>query len=193
MNIKLLNYLFAFLSKYHIDFMEFRLWIGVWVFVLLVILVVFNLSFMVKYITRFTEDCFATLVAIVFIFDAIKNVFKMRDAQPTVSSSPNFADFGFTSVYNSSTVLQTTSKSTYDVTTTIEASTVAQPKPAYKTQDDVYYLSVLLFLLSFFICTSLKGFRKKPFFPAKVRFCLLEFKIKSRNIFLSFYFRFDKL
>lgn len=154
--------------------MEFRLWIGVWVFLLLVILVVFNLSFMVKYITRFTEDCFATLVAIVFIFDAIKNVFKMRDPQPIVSSSPNFDDFGFTSVYNSSTVLSTTSKSTYDVTTTIEASTAAQPKPAYKTQDDVYYLSVLLFLLSFFICTSLKGFRKKPFFPAKVRFCLSE-------------------
>ena len=160
--------------------MEFRLWIGVWVFVLLVILVVFNLSFMVKYITRFTEDCFATLVAIVFIFDAIKNVFKMRDPQPIVSSSPNLGDFGFTSVYNSSTVLSTTSKSaTYgDVTTTIEALKAAQPKPAYKTQDDVYYLSVLLFLLSFFICTSLKGFRKKPFFPAKVRFCLTELKKK---------------
>jgi hypothetical protein len=36
------------------------------------ILLVFNLSFLVKYITRFTEDCFASLVAAIFIYDAIR-------------------------------------------------------------------------------------------------------------------------
>jgi hypothetical protein len=35
--------------------MEFRVWIGFWTTLMIVLLVAFNLSFLVKYITRFTE------------------------------------------------------------------------------------------------------------------------------------------
>lgn len=141
--------------------MEFRLWIGVWIFVLLLILVVFNLSFLVKYITRFTEDCFATLVAIVFIIDAIKNVISMRNGNQGISLT----------TLGPSLVIAADPNSTYldySSYTTEASSTKATPIANPKEGRSVFYFSVLLFLLTFFICTSLTNFRKKPYLPSKV-------------------------
>jgi hypothetical protein len=45
-------------SKNEVDFMEFRLWVGLWTSLFLLLIVMFNLSFLVKYITRFTEGYF---------------------------------------------------------------------------------------------------------------------------------------
>jgi hypothetical protein len=45
-------------SKNEVDFMEFRLWVGLWTSLFLLLVVMFNLSFLVKYITRFTEGYF---------------------------------------------------------------------------------------------------------------------------------------
>lgn len=48
--------------------MSFRFWIGTWISVILVILVALDASAFVCYITRFTEENFATLIAFIFIF-----------------------------------------------------------------------------------------------------------------------------
>ena len=50
--------------------MSFRLWVGVWVAVALLIIVAFDLSALVRYITRFTEESFAVLISIIFIFES---------------------------------------------------------------------------------------------------------------------------
>lgn len=52
---------------FKIDFMSFRLWIGLWVALLLVLIVAFNLSALVRYITRFSEEAFSTLISLIFI------------------------------------------------------------------------------------------------------------------------------
>lgn len=48
--------------------MSFRFWIGTWIAVILVILVAIDASALVCYITRFTEENFATLIAFIFIY-----------------------------------------------------------------------------------------------------------------------------
>lgn len=53
------------------DFMPFRLWIGAWVAVILMILVAIDASAFVCYITRFTEENFAALVALIYIYKVI--------------------------------------------------------------------------------------------------------------------------
>jgi hypothetical protein len=148
-------------DQYFIDFMEFRLWIGIWTTILLIILVVFNLSFLVKYITRFTEDCFATLVAIVFIIDAIKNVFKMRTAKiPLKNVDKNINATLAPDEFDNLTIANFSNNKNENIQVYITGD----------KQNSVFYLSVLLFLATFFICTTLKGFRKKPYFPTKVTF-----------------------
>jgi len=49
--------------------MSFRFWIGVWLFFYLMALVAFDLSALVRYITRFTEESFAVLISVIFIYE----------------------------------------------------------------------------------------------------------------------------
>lgn len=53
-----------------LDFLSFRFWIGLWVTVILLVIVAFDLSFLVRYITRFTEESFAVLISVIFIYEA---------------------------------------------------------------------------------------------------------------------------
>lgn len=50
------------------DYLSFRFWIGTWIAVILMILVAIDASALVCYITRFTEENFATLIAFIFIY-----------------------------------------------------------------------------------------------------------------------------
>ncbi len=59
------------------DYLSLRLWIGLWVGVILILLVALDASALVCYITRFTEELFATLIAFIFIVNAFKNLVRM--------------------------------------------------------------------------------------------------------------------
>ena len=50
------------------DYLGLRLWIGIWIGVILLILVAVDASAFVCYITRFTEENFALLIATIFIY-----------------------------------------------------------------------------------------------------------------------------
>jgi len=68
--------------SYNLPFIPFRFWIGFWVMVALQIIVAFELSFMVRYITRFTEECFACLVSVIFIYEAFHKLAHITAHQP---------------------------------------------------------------------------------------------------------------
>ena len=50
--------------------------------VALQVIVAFELSFMVRYITRFTEECFACLVSVIFIYEAFHKLAHITVEQP---------------------------------------------------------------------------------------------------------------
>ncbi|XP_045168202.1 electrogenic sodium bicarbonate cotransporter 1-like isoform X6 [Mercenaria mercenaria] len=70
------------------DFMPARVWVGFWTSAFILLIVIFNLSALVKYITRFTEESFATLIAIIFIVEAFKKLFEIETDYP-VNSEPD--------------------------------------------------------------------------------------------------------
>lgn len=57
-----------------IDYMELRLWIGIHSCLQCFILVATDASFIIKYMTRFTEEGFSSLISFIFISDAIKKM-----------------------------------------------------------------------------------------------------------------------
>jgi len=148
-------------DQYQVEFLEFRLWIGLWTTLFILLMVMFNLSFLVKFITRFTEDCFATLVAIIFIMDAFKSTIALR-------KSP----FERTSVVNSSS----------NVTSTLAPETQLE----VAERNVSFYFSVLLFFFTFIVCMSLKGFRNKPFLPSKIREIFSDFAVLIAIVLASF-------
>lgn len=54
--------------KFDLDYLALRLWVGVWIGLILIILVAVDASAFVCYITRFTEENFALLIATIFIY-----------------------------------------------------------------------------------------------------------------------------
>ena len=59
--------IYQFCTTNGIDYLSFRVWVGIWIAIYLLILVAADASAYVKYITRFTEENFATLIAFIFI------------------------------------------------------------------------------------------------------------------------------
>lgn len=161
----------------------------------------FNLSFLVKYITRFTEDCFASLVALIFIYDAIREVLRIGHSYP-VNYQPNVAldyscicSFKTLSATNRSILNGNTFPAyLFDATTLNATGKMACENaggmvvgsgcstPVY--QPDIFFYSVILFLFTFLICMGLQEFRESSFFPTKVnRIVLILFSHKKFFLF----------
>ena len=77
-------------------------------------MVAFDLSALVKYITRFTEESFAMLISLIFIVESFKKLFHILD-HAAVNLNPdvelnhtcNCLEPNITEDYNSSTLLDT--------------------------------------------------------------------------------------
>jgi len=68
------------------QYLAFRFWIGMWLSLLLLLMVAFDLSALVRYITRFTEESFAILIALIFIFEAFKKLIHILDEVPVAAN-----------------------------------------------------------------------------------------------------------
>ncbi|XP_044284155.1 electrogenic sodium bicarbonate cotransporter 1 isoform X4 [Varanus komodoensis] len=78
--------LFNFSKDNGFDYLEFRLWIGLWSAFLCLVLVATDASFLVQYFTRFTEEGFSSLISFIFIYDAFKKMIKLADYYPINSN-----------------------------------------------------------------------------------------------------------
>ena len=68
--------LFGVCREYNINFISVYGWCGVWTGIILIIFAITNVSNLMRFFSRFTDDIFAALVSIIFIFEAIKNLTK---------------------------------------------------------------------------------------------------------------------
>ncbi|XP_056288932.1 electrogenic sodium bicarbonate cotransporter 4-like isoform X2 [Pseudoliparis swirei] len=66
--------LYEFSKSNQIDYMELRLWIGLHSCLQCFVLVLSDASYIIKYMTRFTEEGFSSLISFIFISDAIKKM-----------------------------------------------------------------------------------------------------------------------
>ena len=62
-----------------IPFLAGRLWQGLWTSLFTVLLAGFDLCYLMKYVTRFTEEIFASFITMTFILGAFLNVLKVTN------------------------------------------------------------------------------------------------------------------
>lgn len=65
---------YDFCTTNNYNYLSLRFWIGMWIALILLIFVATDLSYLVCYITRFTEENFASLISVIFIYKAIEKV-----------------------------------------------------------------------------------------------------------------------
>nr|XP_021519473.1 sodium bicarbonate cotransporter 3 [Meriones unguiculatus] len=71
--------LFKFCRDYHLSYLSLRTSIGLWTSFLCIVLVATDASSLVCYITRFTEEAFAALICIIFIYEALEKLFHLGE------------------------------------------------------------------------------------------------------------------
>ncbi|XP_068092296.1 sodium bicarbonate cotransporter 3 isoform X8 [Hyperolius riggenbachi] len=187
--------LFKFCKDYHLSYLSLRTSIGLWTALLCLILVATDASSLVCYITRFTEEAFAALICIIFIYEALEKLYHLAEkysfnmhndlemltkyscvcAEPV---SPSNSTLAFWSTQNI-----TASELTWNNFTVsecianhgaFEGSACGHHSPYVP---DVFFWSVILFFTTFFLSSFLKQFKTKNYFPTKVRSTISDFAV----------------
>uniref|UniRef100_A0A8C7BAZ8 Anion exchange protein 4 n=1 Tax=Neovison vison TaxID=452646 RepID=A0A8C7BAZ8_NEOVI len=84
--------LFSFSRDYNLDYLPFRLWVGIWVATFCLALVATEASVLVRYFTRFTEEGFCALISLIFIYDAVGKMLSLTSAYPI--QRPGYPAYG---------------------------------------------------------------------------------------------------
>ncbi|KAG9340881.1 hypothetical protein JZ751_020074 [Albula glossodonta] len=74
--------LFKFCKEYGLSYLSLRSCIGLWTAFLCLVLVATDASSLVCYITRFTEEAFASLICIIFIYEALEKLIHLGETYP---------------------------------------------------------------------------------------------------------------
>ena len=64
-------------AKNEIDFLHAYTWVGLWTAGILILLSVFEASCLMRYFTRFTDEIFAALISVIFIYEALDKLWKI--------------------------------------------------------------------------------------------------------------------
>ncbi|XP_032703376.1 anion exchange protein 4 isoform X2 [Lontra canadensis] len=184
--------LFSFSRDYNLDYLPFRLWVGIWVATFCLALVATEASVLVRYFTRFTEEGFCALISLIFIYDAVGKMLSLTSAYPI--QSPGYPAYGCFCQYadvggNESQWMRTEPKDRDDISSLdlglVNASLLPPPEcarrgghprgPSCHAVPDIAFFSLLLFLTSFLLAMALKHVKTSRFFPSVVRKVLGDF------------------
>ncbi|KAM4808467.1 electrogenic sodium bicarbonate cotransporter 1 isoform 2-T2 [Rhinophrynus dorsalis] len=194
--------LFNFSKDNGFDYLEFRLWIGLWSAFLCLILVATDASSLVKYFTRFTEEGFACLISFIFIYDAFKKMIKFADYYPInnhfkVGYVTQFScmclppDPTNSSLFNETTeypmdFLSTTADDMHHNSSIIWSSLSKKECVKYGGSlvgnncnyvPDITLMSFILFFGTYTCSMALKKFKTSRYFPTTARKLISDFAI----------------
>uniref|UniRef100_A0A665WBT8 Anion exchange protein n=1 Tax=Echeneis naucrates TaxID=173247 RepID=A0A665WBT8_ECHNA len=186
--------LFNFSRDNSFDYLEFRLWIGLWSAFFCLVLVATDASFLVQYFTRFTEEGFSCLISFIFIYDAFKKMLKLAHHYPINS------DFKMDDITQYDCLCMAPAVLGERPVTAAELPVSCSELPMNATWSsltkseclkykgelvgkscdfvpDITLMSFILFFGTYTCSMCLKQFKTSPFFPTTVRKLISDFAI----------------
>ncbi|CAH0726442.1 unnamed protein product, partial [Brenthis ino] len=180
---------FEFCKQIGWNYMSFRFCIGTWTTIILVTLVAIDASALVCYITRFTEENFATLIAFIFIYKAVENVISIGKKYPLKTRPDEVLNYEcYCLPSNYSRVPEQFNWTSIDKESCqLYNGTLAGGGCDTKVYvPDVFLMSIILFLGTFTISIILKDFKNSLFFPSKIRQFISDFSVIIAILSMSF-------
>ncbi|XP_019731746.1 electrogenic sodium bicarbonate cotransporter 1 isoform X2 [Hippocampus comes] len=193
--------LFNFSKDNEFNYLEFRLWIGLWSAFLCLLLVATDASYLVKYFTRFTEEGFSALISFIFIYDAFKKMIKLAHHYPinsdfraervteydclcmapaVLENNSEFAGDPLEGAsvwfWNDTDLPANASWSSLSRTDCLKYNGELVGKACHFVPD-IALMSVILFFGTYACSMALKKFKSSPFFPTAVRKLISDFAI----------------
>ncbi|XP_058510559.1 sodium-driven chloride bicarbonate exchanger-like isoform X2 [Solea solea] len=187
--------LFKFCKEYGLSYLSLRACIGLWTSFFCLLLVATDASSLVCYITRFTEEAFASLICIIFIYEALEKLFHLGVHYPINKNNnlqkltqyscacvepmnPSNKTLNFWEERNI-----TASQVNWTMLEVKECEmlhgdfegTACGPHGPYIP--DVLFWCVVLFFTTVFMSAFLKEFKTSRYFPTKVRSIISDFAV----------------
>uniref|UniRef100_A0A3Q2CPK4 Anion exchange protein n=1 Tax=Cyprinodon variegatus TaxID=28743 RepID=A0A3Q2CPK4_CYPVA len=191
--------LFEFSKNNGIDYMELRLWIGIHSCLQCFILVASDASYIIKYMTRFTEEGFSSLISFIFISDAIKKMVGSFKYYPiNTDFKPDYVttykceclapDPMAAIIFNGLVPMPDNSSSVSGLNVTaLDWSQLGKKEcmkyggslvgKSCKFVPDLALMSFILFFGTYSMTVSLKKFKFSRYFPTKLRKLISDFSI----------------
>ncbi|GAA6216158.1 sodium-driven chloride bicarbonate exchanger-like isoform X2 [Lates japonicus] len=187
--------LFKFCKDYGLSYLSLRACIGLWTAFFCLLLVATDASSLVCYITRFTEEAFAALICIIFIYEALEKLLHLGVHYP-INKNNNLQKLTQYScacvepTYPSNETLRfweerniTASQVNWTMLEVKECEmlhgefegTACGPHGPYIP--DVLFWCVVLFFSTVFMSAFLKEFKTSRYFPTKVRAIISDFAV----------------
>uniref|UniRef100_A0A671YJF7 Anion exchange protein n=1 Tax=Sparus aurata TaxID=8175 RepID=A0A671YJF7_SPAAU len=150
---------YSFCKANDMEYLTGRVWIGFWLIVIVIVTVAFEGSFLVRFVSRFTQEIFSFLISLIFICETFIKLGRIFKEHPLkrCSLDNNTED---ASAENISLML---SNNTQPVTVTGEPNTAL--------------LSLVLMAGTFFIAFYLRKFKNSAFFPGRFRRIIGDFGV----------------
>uniref|UniRef100_A0A674NMA4 Anion exchange protein n=1 Tax=Takifugu rubripes TaxID=31033 RepID=A0A674NMA4_TAKRU len=140
---------FKFCQAYNYEYLTGRVWIGFWLIFIVLVIVAAEGSFLVRYISPFTQEIFAFLISLIFIYETFSKLVKVFKEHPLMSVYPSDA---------------TTANGFHD-----DHLVFNQPNTAL--------LSLVLMMGTFFLAFFLRKLRNSRFLGGKARRIIGDFGI----------------
>lgn len=64
-------------NLFYVEYLPWRLWIGLWITIILLLILALEKTYWISYCTRFTEEVLHSLIAVLFIMEAFKDIYKV--------------------------------------------------------------------------------------------------------------------
>ncbi|XP_054965560.1 sodium bicarbonate cotransporter 3 isoform X4 [Pan paniscus] len=187
--------LYKFCRDYQLSYLSLRTSIGLWTSFLCIVLVATDASSLVCYITRFTEEAFAALICIIFIYEALEKLFDLGEtyAFNMHNNLDKLTSYSCVCTEPPNPSNETLAQWKKDNITADNISwrnlTVSECKKLHGVFlgsacghhgpyiPDVLFWCVILFFTTFFLSSFLKQFKTKRYFPTKVRSTISDFAV----------------
>ncbi|XP_062258870.1 anion exchange protein 3 [Platichthys flesus] len=140
---------YKFCQAHDYEYLTGRVWIGFWLIVIVLVMVAAEGSFLVRYISPFTQEIFAFLISLIFIYETFSKLIKVFKEHPLMAL--------YTSDWTPDTLLH-------------------EDGPVFN-QPNTALLSLVLMLGTFFVAFFLRKFRNSRFLGGKARRVIGDFGI----------------
>ncbi|XP_034007004.1 sodium-driven chloride bicarbonate exchanger-like isoform X3 [Trematomus bernacchii] len=187
--------LFKFCAEYGLSYLSLRACIGLWTAFFCLLLVATDASSLVCYITRFTEEAFAALICIIFIYEALEKLLHLGTHYPinkhnNLQTLTQYSCACVEPINPSNDTLQFWEEKNITVSqvnwTMLEVKecemfhgefegTACGPHGPYVP--DVLFWCVVLFFSTVLMAAFLKEFKTSRYFPTKVRAIISDFAV----------------
>ncbi|XP_068091353.1 anion exchange protein 2 isoform X2 [Hyperolius riggenbachi] len=151
---------FMFCTANGMEYLVGRAWIGIWLIVIVVAMVACEGSFLVRFVSRFTQEIFSILISLIFIYETFYKLFKIFQEHPlTNCNQKNLTD-----------------SESENITSVTLTNGTSAPKPI-TGQPNTALLSLVLMLGTFFIAFFLRKLKNSNFFPGRGRRAIGDFGV----------------